>query len=225
MKFSFKQFIVQHFWQKLFVVLFSLIIMGFSLSFLIEIGWGTDPCSFLNLNISNKIGWTLGNWQVLLNGLILLLILLVKPDLIGFGTIFNMVFIGYTADFFCWVWRVLGLSVFFGTDGALALRIPVFLIAIFIFVVSAAVYMNCSMGVGPYDGLSMVLGVWLPKVPFAPLRIAYDMSVVIIGFLIGLSAKNGVQGSIIGSAVMVFAIGPAVTIIGNFMKKHISLFE
>ncbi|MBQ3801004.1 MAG: hypothetical protein II837_11990, partial [Treponema sp.] len=139
------QFRVKNFWRKLALVTAAIFMMGFSLSFLIIAAWGTDPCSFMNLNIANKIGWTLGNWQLTLNAAMLLFTLVFAPELIGAGTVLNMVMIGYIADFFCWLWSRLALSPIVVAPGFFYLRVIVFALAIIFFVIAAAVYMNCEM--------------------------------------------------------------------------------
>ena len=57
MKFSFKQFIVPNFAKRLAFMLPAVILMGVFVSILVEIGWGTDPASFLNLNIASTLCW------------------------------------------------------------------------------------------------------------------------------------------------------------------------
>ena len=73
MKLNFNNFFVPHFKKKLAIMLSAIILMGIFLSFLIEIGWGSDPFSYMNLNIASLLGWTLGNWQLLLNAILLVI--------------------------------------------------------------------------------------------------------------------------------------------------------
>ena len=214
------QFRVKNFWRKLALVTAAIFMMGFSLSFLIVAAWGTDPCSFMNLNIANKIGWTLGNWQLTLNAAMLLFTLVFAPELIGAGTVLNMVMIGYIADFFCWLWSRLALSPIVVAPGFFYLRVIVFALAIIFFVIAAAVYMNCEMGLSPYDAAIKIISGWASRIPYFAIRIAYDLLAVGIGLAAALSSPSGVQGSLIGSVIMSFAIGPAITAVGRFMKAH-----
>lgn len=225
MKLNLEQFIVKNFWKKLIVVAFAIFLMGFTLSFLIEASWGTDPYTFMNVNIANKIGWTLGNWQVLLNIVMLVFTIVFNPRLIGAGTLLNMVFIGYTADFSCWLWKITGFHALITNPEYLALRIAVFIAALAFFVITAAVYMNCDMGLSPYDAAIKIISQKISTIPYFILRIAYDLAGVIIGLVAGLTAINGVQSSMLGSTIMAFAMGPAITQVGKFMKEHISIFK
>ena len=41
--------------------------MGIMLSFIIDVGYGTDSCSFMNLSFSNRFGLSLGTCMLLTN--------------------------------------------------------------------------------------------------------------------------------------------------------------
>ena len=64
---------------------------------------GADPFTAMNTGISSVLNMQFGTLQLLVNTGILVLIFLFKRQFIGFGTIFNMVFVGYTADFTMWL--------------------------------------------------------------------------------------------------------------------------
>ena len=93
-KFSFKQFIVPNFGRRLAFMLPAVILMGVFVSILVEIGWGTDPASFMNLNIASALGWGLGNTEVLVYGLMLVVTFIFGAQMIGFGTLAKMILIG-----------------------------------------------------------------------------------------------------------------------------------
>ena len=57
----------KNFGVRLTAVILSVIVMGFALSLLVLVDLGTDPCTSMNLAISEKIGMGIGNWQALLN--------------------------------------------------------------------------------------------------------------------------------------------------------------
>ena len=70
----------------------------FFLSFLIDLGLGSNPFTFMNVSLSNRISWTFGNWQLTLNLALLILVLLTLGlRYLGIGTIANMVLIGVWA--------------------------------------------------------------------------------------------------------------------------------
>ena len=51
------------------------------------------------------------------------------------------------------------------------------------------------------------------------MRITFDVSAVLIGVLAGKLNPDGIQGSILGSIIMSFLLGPVITIVGKPLKK------
>ncbi|MBO4627226.1 MAG: hypothetical protein J5645_04580 [Lachnospiraceae bacterium] len=187
--------------------------MGFFLSFLILCDLGTDPCTFMNRSTAARVGLSFGTWQLIVNAVMLAIVFFCKRSLIGFGTLFNMVLVGYYADFFDWLW---GKCI---PDKAFTMpvsRWSIFLVALFCFIVSAAVYINADMGVAPYDGLPIIItgkvvGRW-PKVPPMVVRIAWDAAAIVVGVLVG-----GVP--IVGIILMALFLGPAITLVRKLGER------
>ena len=81
----------------------GILFIGLCVSFLRLSQFGVDPFSAMNLGISGFIGWSFGTWQLLVNAIILVVVFFQARSCIGLGTIINMVFVGYIADFICYV--------------------------------------------------------------------------------------------------------------------------
>lgn len=201
--------------RKLFLVIGAVILMGFSLSFLVRTSFGEDPYSFMNLSISSRLGWTLGNWQALLNILLLLLVLLIARHHIGIGTIANMFLVGYSYDFFTWIEnQIMPVEL---TE--LWLRITIAVPALVLFILSASLYMTCDLGASPYDSLAFILyeqSVRLLKkrtVSFRIVRIFYDGLAVLVGYLLG---------QIPGLLTLIIALflGPVIQWMSGLLKKY-----
>ncbi len=189
-----------------FVAVFG---MGFFLSFLILCDLGTDPCTFMNRSLAQRIGMSFGNWQLIMNIAMLLFVIAFGRHLIGFGTFFNMILIGYYADFFDWVWgKVLPAGTFTNPVS----RWAIFIVALVCFVISAAVYMNSEVGVSPYDATANILSSKVKKVPFFLFRICYDYLAILIGVLAGMRPNVGIL-------LMAVMLGPAVSLVGSKMKR------
>ena len=227
MNFSFKQFIVPNFGKRLAFMLPAVILMGVFVSILVEIGWGTDPASFMNLNIASTLGWGLGNTEVLVYGLMLVFTFIFGAQMIGFGTLANMILIGYVVDLCRWIWRNIGFADFIA-DSSTGIRILIFAITLICFVIVAAIYINAQMGVAPYDAMPQIISNWIPKVPFFVIRILFDLAAVLIGVIFGKLNPEGVQGSAIGSIIMSLMIGsiimslmlgPVISLVGKPLKK------
>lgn len=63
------------------MMVIGVILQGFWLSLLRQINMGTDPCSLLTQGVEAHVP-------------------------LSFGTVGNMVCLGYISDFFSWIWRL-----------------------------------------------------------------------------------------------------------------------
>ena len=198
----------ENFAKRLILVILAVITMGFALSWLVLVDMGTDPCTLMNLTISGKLHMSLGNWQALLNSILFIFVIFLGKENIGFGTLANMFLVGYSLDFFSWVWRCIGADVYFANP---AVRYAVFLPALIVFVFAAAVYMDVELGTSPYDAISFIIATKLTKVPFKVTRICYDLLVIAIAFVLGGKVQ-------IVTLLMAFLLGPVISWIGNILK-------
>ncbi len=201
--------------KRIVICFLAVLGMGFFLSFLMLCGLGTDPCSFMNKAISLRIGMLFGTWQLIINAVMLVIVLFWDRSSLGFGTVFNMVLVGYYVDFFDWVWGKIIPAHYF-TDPVTGWAI--FLAALFFFIVSAAVYINSDMGVAPYDALPKIITEKVtgrfPKVPKMLIRMAWDFTAVAVGTLAG-------GRPVIGIILMAVFLGPVISLTGRlfFRKK------
>ncbi len=163
------------------ITLVSVIVMGLALSVLNLVDWGNDPFTYMNISIAERVGISLGNWQVILNIIMFIPVIIWGRKQIGIGTIFNMVLVGYSVDFFSWVWTQTGFDIF--VEGVVV-KILVMIPAIVLFVFSAATYMSTDLGTAPYDALPFMIAGWIKKVPFKYVRFCWDLMTVIIGLIV-----------------------------------------
>ena len=85
--------------NRLIMVILGVLIQGFGLSWIIEVSFGTDPCSAFTQGVISHVPLSFGTAQLLINIILFVVVFLADTSLIGFGTIANMVFIGYISDF------------------------------------------------------------------------------------------------------------------------------
>lgn len=173
-----------HMARRIPVLVFSVVMMGMCIAFFEKVAVGTDPCTVFNLSIAqNVLHWpNLGTWQLLFNLCLLAVILLMREGrFIGLGSLANMVLVGYSRDFFKPIVEML----LPGEVESLLVRGGVFLPAMALFLVAVAFYMVVELGTAPYDAVSQIIASHLPKVPFAVIRICFDLAVTLIGWLLG----------------------------------------
>lgn len=88
---------------RILLMVIGILLIGLCVSFLRIAGFGVDPFSGMNLAISGFIGWSFGNWQLVINIVLLIIVFFTVRHCIGLGTIINMVFVGYIAEFICFL--------------------------------------------------------------------------------------------------------------------------
>ena len=148
-------------WTKsFFMMIIAVILMGMCVSMLVLSDMGTDPYSAMNYGISAKLGMTFGNYQLISNLVLLVIVVIFERNLIGTGTLGNMILVGY--------FLVPGLI---------------------IFVIMAAVYMQSGHGTAPYDAVSFLISDKIKKYTgkdtFRVVRIIYDLVATCIGYAAG----------------------------------------
>ena len=141
------------------VMTVGVLFMGFAVAALVLADLGTDPFTTACLAFAARMGWLLGSAELLINAVMFCLVLWQDPHRIGLGTLANMVLVGYTADFFGWVFRLYGITA--PTGGAA--RFVFMVAALAVFVVAASLYMTADLGTAPYDAMSFVLAATLPR--------------------------------------------------------------
>ena len=150
-----------------------------------------------------------------MNMILLIIVLIFGARNFGFGSLFNMFLIGYTIDFCTWLWnQILPMEIF----QLWSVRIGILIPSIILFVLSAALYMDVDMGTAPYDAIPYLISVRLPNVSFQTIRIAFDLIVTLIGWVLGET-----PGAV--TVLTVLMIGPVISWMGEWLTKHFELFR
>ena len=124
----------------------GILLIGISVGLLRLAAFGVDPFSCMNMGISGFLGMSFGNWQLIANILLLIVVFFTARSFIGLGTVVNMVFVGYIADFVCWLAQDAGM------ESPLALRIALLLVGIVMTCAGAGIYMAADLGIAPFEG-------------------------------------------------------------------------
>ena len=172
--------------------------------------FGVDAFTCMNRGISGFLGMSFGAWQLLMNAAILAVVFLKARKCIGAGTIVNMVGVGYLADFICWLFR--------GVEMTLPMRIGALALGSVFAGLGVAFYMVAEMGVAPYDSVAIMLeNASKGRIPFQRARALSDVTVVIVGVVFCL-LSGGELRLIIGIGTICNALfnGPLI----QFFKTH-----
>ena len=185
-------------------------LQGLGLSFLRQLNFGTDPCSLLTQGVEAHVPLSFGTCQLLCHLVTFVFVLRFDVSYIGFGTVGNMVFLGYISDFFSWVWsKVLPEGFLNQPVVEWALLIPV----LAVFILGAATYMCAGLGSSPYDALPFIISNHFEKVPFKVIRMAWDIAFTLGGMALG--ARVGIV-----TLAVAFFLGPVI----SFLQKKLQYF-
>ena len=171
----------------------GLTLYGVSMALMIESGLGLTSWDVFHQGISQVTGLSIGV-VVILVGIPLLLLWIPLRQRIGFGTLANLVVIGVVVD---------GALAVLPTGEALGVRITDLVAGIVLNGVATGLYIGARLGPGPRDGLMTGIVNRFPKLSIRLVRTSIEVTVLLIGFLLGGTVGLGT----IAYAVM---IGPLV---------------
>lgn len=182
----------------------GVVLLGIALGFKRLAGIGVDPFSCMNMGVSSFLHLGFGTWQLMVNCLLFLLMVLWFRQLIGPGTLLNMVFIGYIGDFVMWL------------AGAWAPGLPVrlllFAAGLLLMAMGAGFYMVPQWGVAPYDALAIILS-RKAHTSFRLVRVMLDVICVGIGMVSAYAAGVGAFANVgLGTLVGALANGPLIQV-------------
>lgn len=214
-------FVQQNMVKRCIMSLLSIIIMGFGISLFSVSGFGVDPFTSMNMNISSTLGISYGTYQLIVNAVIILFVIIVAHrGLVGLGTLFNMVGVGYACEFFEGAVR----GIIAGLSANLIVRILLLAAGIIVLCFSCSLFFVSNVGVGPYDSLGFMLS-QKTGISYKWIRVITDIAVILVGLvasggLHSLFAGNfaGIRNIGVGTIITAFMMGPLV----NFFSKHIS---
>lgn len=203
------RFAGQHLVRRTFVMLIAVIIMGCGVGFFMQASMGSDPFSTLNLGVSSKIGLSFGSWQVIVNTVLLVLVLVLDRSKLGLGTIGNMFLVGFSAD----ITKGLLSLIITASELGIPARVGMTLLGVLMQLIGCAFYVTCGLGMAPYDCISYIVPE-RTKIPFRWWRIITDVSIVAIGFACGASIG-------IGTLLMAFGTGPVLPLFCKYLAEPV----
>lgn len=169
----------------------GLILYGMSMAFMVESSLGLNPWDVFHQGVSKATGISFG-WVVLLTGVPVLLLWIPLRQRPGFGTIANLVVIGFAAD---------GTLALLAPGESISMRITYLVVGIALNGVATGMYIGARLGPGPRDGLMTGIVRRWPRLSIRLVRTGIEVLVLGVGFLLG-----GTVG--IGTVAYALGIGP-----------------
>ena len=191
---------------KTFILLcLGLSLFGFGESLLIHSTIGVSPWTVLAEGLSLKLNWSVGFATFIVSVLVLSAWIFLKQKP-GLGTLLNIIIIAGMID--------LSLFLFDFSTSNFLLNVFTGILGVLFVGLGSGIYLIANLGPGPRDGLMTGLQS-ITKFPIAWVRASIEISVVILGWILG-----GTVG--IGTLIFAFGIGPAVAL-GLYLINEISL--
>lgn len=214
MKPGFKDFIFKKpFGIRMTLMLVGVIVMGICVAILNMTNLGVDPFSAVSYGLRDITGISFGTIELIFNGLLFLIVIVFDYKRLGFGTIGNMVIVGYMADFTTYIMELLGIT---QIDNQI-INVIVMIVALAVFVFAVALYVNAGLGASAYDVLPYIIHDKVckylsEKIKFKYVRIAFDAIFTIVAYFIG-----GEVGVI--TVLMVVALGPVIELVSKLVGR------
>jgi uncharacterized membrane protein YczE len=182
----------------------GLVLYAVSIGLLVHSGLGNMPWDVLSQGVSRQIGWSLGTVTVVLSVVILVCWwpLRQKP---GIGTVANVLVIGVLID------PVLALLDLLPDPLPLPGRIGLVVAGILLNGVASSLYIGARLGPGPRDGLMTGL-VARTGWPVGPVRIAIEVTVVAVGWLLGGTVGLATVAYALGIGPLIHVLLPRLTV-------------
>ncbi|MDE5605319.1 MAG: hypothetical protein K2I73_07040 [Eubacterium sp.] len=209
--------------RRIVISLFSIIIMGLGISLFSVSGFGVDPFTSMNMNIASALNLRFGTYQLIVNAVILLYVILVAHrGLVGIGTVFNMVGCGYACEFFQNIFEP-----FAQQNYTMPFRIFLLIIGIITLCFACSLFFTANVGVGPYDAVGFMLSRGI-KLSHKWVRVITDVTVIMIGLAVsgGLAAIfsgnfENIKNIGIGTIITAFCMGPLINVFNKTISAKI----
>lgn len=180
----------------------GLVLYGLSVALMVEAGLGLNPWDVLHQGLSERLDISIGVVSIGVSIAVLVLWIPIRQRP-GFGTLCNVIVVGVSTDIFL----ALLAEPTTAPMRALWLAGGVTLNAI-----ATVAYIGANLGPGPRDGLMTGL-VSRMHWPLGPTRMGVELTVLVMGWLLG-----GAVG--LGTAVYAIFIGPLVHLLMRFFATR-----
>jgi uncharacterized membrane protein YczE len=169
----------------------GLALYGIGMALMIESRLGLTSWDVFHQGLSKVTGLSFGLVVILL-GVPILVLWIPLRQRPGFGTIANLVVIGFVVD---------GALAVIGDHAALWVRVGYLVGGILVIGIGTGLYIGAGMGPGPRDGLMTGIVARFPRLSIRLVRTALELTVLVLGWLLG-----GTVG--FGTLAFALAIGP-----------------
>ena len=209
-----------HMAMRIILCIAGTILCGISVGFFKYAAFGVDPFTSFVTGVDKVSPIEYGMIYIILNCALLIVSLIFDRHMIGLGTIVNLLFVGYLAQY----------TQQFLT-GLLSDNLPARIVCLFIGIIglcfAVGLYMPADLGVSTYDAIAIIMENKWHIGKFKYNRIATDIVCVIIGGILFISSGEPVKSVTaivgVGTIITAFFMGPLVDFFANNFTKRFFL--
>jgi uncharacterized membrane protein YczE len=199
-----RQFAGQRLTRRLVQLYGGLVLYGASMALFVRSGLGVMPWDVLHQGLARQLGGTIGQWSIVVGGLVLLLWLPLR-ERPGLGTVSNVFVIGVAIDLTLVALPQLALM------DAMPVRIALATAGLALNAVATAAYVGARLGPGPRDGLMTGL-VRRTGGSVRLVRTTIEVVVVLAGWLLGGTLGPATVAYALGIGPLVQVLLPRLTV-------------
>ena len=185
---------------SLVFLIIGLVVFGFGHAILFISNLGLSPWMVLSQGVAVIAGWSIG-WTIIAVSIFVLILWIPFRQVPGLGTFVNFFVVAAVIE--------LSIPLLTSVDNILGRSLQA-LLGIIAIAIGTAIYLIANLGPGPRDGLMTGLQ-RVTGFPLAYVRNGLELTVVIIGWLLG-----GTAG--IATLMFVLLIGPAAAMAMHFLR-------
>lgn len=205
--------------KKISGIIFGTIFLGLGVSLYKLSSLGQDPLSAMVFSImylinNEYLGYMFFNLVINLIFFLLMLIFLRKE--IHIGTIINLLLTGFFSDLFLKLFLYLNMDTSY-----LIFKIVYGLLGLIIASFGIALYGGARVGIAPYDSLPLILKLRFKKISYRFARIIIDLLCTIIALIIGVLILKRSDIINFNTILTFLAMGPIISFFGKIIGKYI----
>lgn len=195
---------MKKFIKTTFQLFLGYFIYGVAIVFMINSNIGLSPWDVFHQGLSIKTGITVGQ-ACIIAGMIIVILDTILGECIGWGTVTNMIFVGFFVD-------VVNLTKIIPYTNNFFIGIVMLIIGIILSAIATVLYLSAGLGSGPRDGLMLALH-RKTNLPIKFIRAIIEFFALFCGWLLG-----GTIG--LGTIISAFSLGYAIQIGFNLIKMN-----
>ena len=202
--------------KRIWMSILGVTLCGISVGMFKSASFGVDPFQAFMGGLNTVFPISFGTLYVIVNICLLSFALIFDKKKIGIGTLINLFFLGYIAEyseqFFMSILQGRGLTI----------RIVILAAGIITICFACSFYFTADLGVSTYDAVSLILSEKYQRIPFKFQRVLSDLVCITLGIVLIITSAgsiNEIRKIVgVGTIITAFFMGPLI----EYFNVHIS---